>query len=448
MDNDLSDEYEARLGALTSGWRPGMEVWVYADTPKGASLSRLEGRTEGVQLRTVESYGQENSASGAVLGRVLRTVWERCPAEGYGLLFFSHATGWLPQGTLERPSSATASVSPSAGTASRHRMAASDPVPSSLAVSTDDRGLPAPAFPADGKVAPGPVSGSAQLRSSGPVLSPSSASAPVPGSALSLATQPRGSSTRSVGRDGSDEIAPDEFASAIPAGMPLEYIVFEACLMAGAEVAMELSGRTQAVLASSAELLVPGFRPVYDEGLELLTSRRGSAAEALAAFGRRYMEYVRSECTGVYRSATLSVIRPDAMPALAAATREATAGGAGDMAPAGWLEPLQRFDRPGQYGDRPAAARFFDLEEYVSLLAAQSGTGEEATARFRTALSEAVVWSDATEEFMGGVSAGFGGFRIAHHSGLTTYVPRAEFPGLNDAYTGTAWWRAVNSNGI
>ena len=103
LDNNLREEYSSRLAALRAGWRPGMELWVYADTPEGASLGRMESAPEGVTLRTVERYGAENSASGATLERVLRTVWERSPATGYGLLFFSHATGWLPEGGLQAP---------------------------------------------------------------------------------------------------------------------------------------------------------------------------------------------------------------------------------------------------------------------------------------------------------------------------------------------------------
>lgn len=45
------------LAALRAGWRPGMELWVYADTPEGASLGRMESAPEGVTLRTVERYG-------------------------------------------------------------------------------------------------------------------------------------------------------------------------------------------------------------------------------------------------------------------------------------------------------------------------------------------------------------------------------------------------------
>ena len=164
LDNDLKDEYNARLNALRSGWRAGMEVWIYADTPSGAALSHLEGTASGVEVRTADTYGAENSASGATLERVLRTVWERCPATGYGLLFFSHATGWLPEGALARPFAEAAAAAQGA----------------------------------------------------------------------------EGASSRSIGCDGSAEMSPQAFAAAIPEGMPIDYIAFEACLMAGAEVALEL----------------------------------------------------------------------------------------------------------------------------------------------------------------------------------------------------------------
>lgn len=367
LDNDLKDEYNARLNALRSGWRAGMEVWIYADTPSGAALSHLEGTASGVEVRTADTYGAENSASGATLERVLRTVWERCPATGYGLLFFSHATGWLPEGALARPFAEAAAAAQGA----------------------------------------------------------------------------EGASSRSIGCDGSAEMSPQAFAAAIPEGMPIDYIAFEACLMAGAEVALELCGRTEWLLVSSAELLVPGFRPLYGEGPDLLTRRSAPAGELLAAFGQRYMRYVREECVGVYRSATLSVVRTGALPALASAVRRATAGRAGETASTEWLGALQRFDRPGQYGDRPSAARYFDLGAYVERLHAESGAGAGALADFRAALARAVVWSDATEQFMGGAGAPYGGFDIGSHSGLTVYVPRAEFPGLNAAYLNTAWYRAL-----
>lgn len=349
LDNNLREEYSSRLAALRAGWRPGMELWVYADTPEGASLGRMESAPEGVTLRTVERYGAENSASGATLERVLRTVWRLCPSDGYGLLFFSHATGWLPAGTLGHPSG-----------------------------------------------------------------------------------------SRSVGSDHGSEIELESFSAALPEGMPLDYVVFECCLMAGAEVMLELQGRTPWVLASSAEVVAPGFRPLYESGLEVLTERTRPVPELLAAFGQSYMSHVEG-LSGEYRSATLSLIRTSSMPALAEAVRRVTRGFADeegrDTPPAG----LQHFDRPGAYGDRPAAARFYDLEAYVEACLADP----DAEAAFRGALADAVVWRDATERFLGGDGSPYKGFDIGRHSGLTLYVPRGEFPALNETYRRTAWWQAT-----
>ncbi len=349
LDNNLREEYSSRLAALRAGWRPGMELWVYADTPEGASLGRMDSTPEGVALRTVERYGEENSASGATLERVLRTVWRLCPSDGYGLLFFSHATGWLPAGTLGHPSG-----------------------------------------------------------------------------------------SRSVGSDHGSEIELESFSAALPEGMPLDYVVFECCLMAGAEVMLELQGRTPWVLASSAEVVAPGFRPLYESGLEVLTERTRPVPELLAAFGQSYMSHVEG-LSGEYRSATLSLIRTSSMPALAEAVRRVTRGFADeegrDTPPAG----LQHFDRPGAYGDRPAAARFYDLEAYVEACLADP----DAEAAFRGALADAVVWRDATERFLGGDGSPYKGFDIGRHSGLTLYVPRGEFPALNETYRRTAWWQAT-----
>lgn len=349
LDNNLQVEYDARMSALRRSWRPGMELWVYADTPSGATLGRMESASGGAELRTVESYGAENSASSATLERVLRTVWERSPATGYGLLFFSHATSWLPEGGLQAP-----------------------------------------------------------------LVS------------------------RSIGLDQGSEMSLDAFVSAIPSGMPLDYVIFEACLMAGAEVALALAGHTDWVLASSAEVVEPGFRPLYADNLALLTDGGHPVEEQLAAFGQRYMAYVRT-LSGTGCSATLSLIRTSSMPALAEAVRRVTRGFANeegrDTPPAG----LQHFDRPGAYGDRPAAARFYDLEAYVEACLADP----DAEAAFRGALADAVVWRDATERFLGGDGSPYKGFDIVRHCGLTLYVPRGEFPALNETYRRTAWWHAT-----
>ena len=364
-DNDLNAETSDKIAALCRGRaaaRAG-ELLIYADTPQGARL--LRALPDGTQ-QTVAEYGAENSASPAVLGRTLREVHASFPAPGDGLVFFSHGSGWLPQGALQSPA----------------------------------RTLP---------VATGEHTAS-------------------PGS-------------RSMGRDESDEQTPyaemelEEFASAIADGS-LDFIVFEACLMAGAEVAYALRDKADCMLASSAEILSPGFTPVYGSALKYLLDASAPAPECLAAFGSAYMGHVATQ-TGVYRSATLSVVDLHEMEPLAARMAELPTL---SVRESDITDDLQRFDRPGSYGDSPAVARYFDLEDCAQRLAGETGA-------LREQLRRTVVWKDQTQRFMVGDDGNYGrynGFDITAHSGLTVYLPRAELAALNEAYRRTAWYRAVS----
>ena len=51
-------------------------------------------------LYTSHTYDQENSASPQVLKRVINDVTRLYPAKSYGLIVFSHGSGWLPPHTL------------------------------------------------------------------------------------------------------------------------------------------------------------------------------------------------------------------------------------------------------------------------------------------------------------------------------------------------------------
>jgi hypothetical protein len=107
-DSNLSRETAGKITALQEGWRAGdAPVFVYVDDASsrgGSLLLRLAGdRDEWFALDTLAVYEEENSASPGVLRRVAGEVRSRCPARSYGLLLFSHASGWLPAGTLQRP---------------------------------------------------------------------------------------------------------------------------------------------------------------------------------------------------------------------------------------------------------------------------------------------------------------------------------------------------------
>lgn len=320
-DNNLSRETTQKIKAMAEGFHDrSNHLLVYQDYNHAAAgeqaspvLLKLEatGANSPARIDTLERYASENSASAAVFGRVMRQVAREYPAESHGLLLFSHGTGWLPQGTFDRP--------------------------------------------------------------------------------------------RSITADGKSEMEVRDFAAEIPDGH-FEYIVFEACLMAGVEVAYELRHKTRYLLVSSAEIISPGFTPVYPEVIPYLFE----ATPNLVAFARRFHAHVEG-LQGLYRSSTLSVIATEGVEELA---RQVVPVLHQPQQPA--VEAVQEFNRK-------AALLYFDLGHYMELAATP-----EQLQQFRQALCKVIIYQAATPQFVGSP--------VKHHCGLTVYLPQEKYPYLNAEY--------------
>ena len=104
-DNDLSSEVSAKIAGLAAGYygaeQEDARILVYSDK-RGAYPQITEINSRG-ELITIETYPPLNSASGETVERILSRMIELCPANSYGLIVFSHATGWLPQGAFSDP---------------------------------------------------------------------------------------------------------------------------------------------------------------------------------------------------------------------------------------------------------------------------------------------------------------------------------------------------------
>lgn len=321
-DNSLSEETQEKVDALAAAWNIGGEnhLLVYQDRGTDYAPRLLEIKTgadgKGV-AEVLEEYEPENSASGAVFARVLTDVVLRYPASDYGLIMFSHGSGWLPAGTHLRP--------------------------------------------------------------------------------------------RSVAMDDDREFELRDFASAIPNGQ-FSFIVFESCLMAGVEVAFELKDKTEYILASSAEIVSPGFTPLYGKMLKRLYKM----TPELTGFAQDYYEYYNLQ-SGDNRSATVSVIRGSELvplkPFLARLEKQVEHWE--------WVERggIQHFDR------RQGNYLYYDLEGYIRVLGSESDINELAGI-----LDKAVVYKAATESFMPETSYGY---QIRQHCGLTIYIPVTQYSYLN-----------------
>lgn len=206
--------------------------------------------------------------------------------------------------------------------------------------------------------------------------------------------------TRSVAVDGKSELSLLDFASNIPQ-QQFRFIIFESCLMAGVEVAYELKDKTDYILASSAEIVSPGFTPLYGKLLPLIYSKE----PRLETFATEYFNYYNG-LSGDMRSATVSVIRPSGLASLKTllAKAERRISYWGDVK----RENIQTFDRQSVH-------LFYDLEGYMR----QIGTVQENRV-LAEILDQSIVYKASTESFMPSAS---GGFQIKEHCGLTIYVP-------------------------
>lgn len=355
-DNSLSATLTGEVDVLRRGWTyTGNRCLIYLDASDAApKLLSLRGGCRTYPepfVETVAEYPEENSASAAVFSRIVDDVVRLYPADSYGLIFASHASGWLPQGTLSDPN--------------RSRSIGIDTNPGTLA-------------------------------------------------------------------SGTTEMELADFAAAIPDGQ-FDFILFEACLMAGVEVAYELRDKTNYLLASSAELLSPGFCPIYEKSLRYLFETNRTVEQSLAAFAQAYYDYTNAQ-SGAYRSTTLSILRTQGMDDLATWTGEILSyvNFSLDVSD---IVSIQHFDRPGSYGDSPALPRYFDFTQCVEQVTTPSEYAE-----FENILNGIVVWKASTGTFM----TGYNGFDIKRHCGLTTYIEQPEFVKLNASYRQTAWWRATH----
>lgn len=355
-DNNLSVELTKEVEAIRKGWTDtniASRCLIYIDSADQPPylLSLRGGQQTGMEayVDTIAVYEEENSASAKVFSRIIDDMVKRYPADRYGLIVASHASGWLPEGTLAKPN--------------RSR---------SIGIDTNV----------------------------------------------------------GISQDTNTEMELSDFAEAIP-DKQFDFIIFEACLMAGVEVVYELRDKTDYILASSAELLVPGFVPVYPVAFKYLFEAKYSVEQSLKALAQTYYNQVNAQ-SGVYRSTTLSVIKTRDMEKLATHTQNIIKANGGPYENP--ITTLQHFDRPGSYGDIRTAPRYFDFMDYMQCIASA-----EQYVELESIMDRVVIWKAATETFM----EGYNGFAIKKHSGMTTYIEQECFGKLNEAYKQTSWYRYI-----
>lgn len=196
-----------------------------------------------------------------------------------------------------------------------------------------------------------------------------------------------------------------------------DFIAFDCCLMANVELAYELRNTSDYLIFSPTEIMSDGFP--YDVMVQTIFSQQPEAA--MRSIAQSYMAHYRS-LSGVYASATISVVRTAGMQALANACQTVFRNHQDQilMLDRSHVQPYFRYNKHW----------FYDIDDFVQQVADDS----EYQA-FNRALNQAVIYRDATDYFLD--------LEISHYSGLSIYIPRREYTVLNNYYKTLAWNQAT-----
>jgi hypothetical protein len=142
-DNDLSSEVYPKIAALQQGMNQmgetGDHLIAYADYRD--QLPELLQITSSDILQ-LEQYAERNSASAINFSAIVKKIMQDFPAQSYGLICFSHGSGWLPPKALNNPSGFAGNSSPALRTIlkdNEHEMSLADFASAIPLTSTGDK---------------------------------------------------------------------------------------------------------------------------------------------------------------------------------------------------------------------------------------------------------------------------------------------------------------------
>ena len=316
---------------------------------------------------TLRTWGKDcYAASKQTMQEVLSYVKTEFPASHYGAIFSSHATGWLPATYYANPA--------------QYEREHAGELQDAPRVSLRGRRLPfEEEFP--------PLTEFPPVKSMGQDLFGST----------------------------SIEMELQDFADAIP--FKLDFLLVDACLAGGVELAYALRGKADIVGFSQTEVLADGLN------YATLTRHIFQDNPDPVSVCRDYYEHYDAQ-SGVYRSATISVVDTRAMEPLVTLCQQLFAKYRTQIA------SLDGSTVQGYYRDN--RHYFYDLEDILI----HAGIDTEELSALETALDTCLLYKAATDRFIS--------FDIQVFSGLSMYLPSMGTPLLDQHYrTNMAWNKAT-----
>ena len=222
--------------------------------------------------------------------------------------------------------------------------------------------------------------------------------------------------TRAFGQDKTNWMELSDLQQALPDN-GFDFIIFDACYMAGVEVMYAMKNKADYIIAAPTEIMGSGFP--YSDIIQPLFADKTDYQSICNNF---YSYYVDSSTP----YATISLIATQELDHLATATRNIMKTSF-DKTKEISLNDLQRYFRPPYYG-------MYDFDDYISRIAP-----DDLYAQYRTAMDNTVIYKKHTDSFL----PGYNGYYITHYSGLSSFILRDSYGAVNKEYAKLDWYKAV-----
>ncbi len=222
-----------------------------------------------------------------------------------------------------------------------------------------------------------------------------------------------------VTRSYASRVNVDELASALPTGRSLDFILFDACFMSGAETLYALRNASKYIIASPTETMGPGYP--YAKVVPLMFASTLNLTKICQAFIEFYRAYS-------YPSATVALINTSELEGLAGTVKTIFEQHPGVTVN---LSAIQSMEAKSIH-------TFYDMNDYMAEV---TGGNNAAYQAFATQLGKVVAYEDHTVE----VYSVFGAnhwFPMTRCSGINAFIPQS-VPGWKTAYLETAWAQAI-----
>lgn len=236
-------------------------------------------------------------------------------------------------------------------------------------------------------------------------------------SLFSIEEDPYAHLVKSFGQIDMVEMDIIKFANAIP--RKYSYIIFDACLMGGIEVAYELKEKAEYIVFSPTEIMAAGFP--YSDIVEMAFYSTAPLPERMMTLAKAYYDLYNVKGTG---GGCISVVKTENLSRVAYAAQAIFAK---DRKAISSLDKnqIQKYYRLNR-------SWFYDITHFMQSISSD----QIQLDAFYAAMNETVIAKYATEYFIN--------VKIDNYSGVSTYIPYPSNTYLDNYYKGFSWNKATN----